>query len=384
MREDLALKYRPVRFEDVVGQRPVAATLYRMVHLGTVPQALLFTGNRGCGKTSTARILGMALNCTEERKPCGSCASCKAVAGQTSLAVLEVDAASNGGVAEVRELRNMVQYGSPGSHRVVMLDEAHAMSGPAFNALLKVLEEPPPGTVFVLLTTEESKIMGTVASRCMRFGFDRIPVAAIYGRLQEICAAEGVQAEPQMLQAIAERADGGMRDAVKALDQALSAGIRDYATYAALRGESDFAPGLVVAMAKGDHADLFAGLDEVLSRTGDFGKVSSALVRCLRDLLVLQSSGALACQGHALSVRQALAQRLTPAQVVAALRVMWDLKTKVRATDPRAALELAVTMCATALGPKPRTAVLAAVPQAPPAAAGAPATLDQLTAAFTS
>lgn len=352
----LALKYRPKLFSDITGQRPVWLVLRKMVQLDQVPSALLFTGSRGCGKTSTARILAAALNCDGTNgEPCGTCPSCEAVADGTAFSVTEIDAASNGLVADIKKLHHDLMYESGGKYRVVLLDEAHSMSKEAFNALLKLLEEPPPRTIFVLLTTEKGKIPPTVASRCMPFPFRRIAVPEIVGRLSAICTAEWPEAviDPALLSDIAERADGGMRDAVMLLDQARSVGILTLAQYQSMTGDSDFGPALITAMADGDTAGLFSLLDRLVCDSGDYTLISSRMVRCLTDILVLVSGGTPVAQGASLAARKALAARLSPQHVTASLRVLWELRTKVRVgSDPRSSLELAVVMCLEQLKPK--------------------------------
>lgn len=356
MSEPLALKYRPRKFEEISAQKPVWFVLRRMVQTGNVPVALLFAGSQGCGKTSTARILAAALNCEAASAPCGSCASCEAVQDGTALAVTEIDAASNGRVEDIRKLREDLLYDHGGRYHVVLLDEAHSLSRDAFNTLLKVLEEPPPRTIFVLLTTESRKILPTVASRCMPFWFGRIPVPEILARLTHICQAEWPDEtiDTQLLANIAERADGGMREAVVMLDQARSVGITTLAQYQNLTGDRDFGPWLVSAMADGNPAVLFGHVDKLLCDLGDFGLISSRVVSCLRDLLVLHAGGSVSAQGASLAARQALAARLDSYRVTAALQVLWDLRTKIRVgTDLRSSLDLAMVVCMEKLKSKP-------------------------------
>lgn len=352
----LALEYRPRRFSELAGQTPSAAVLYQMAHRRTVPSALLFTGVRGCGKTSAARILGAALNCAEppgpaRTWPCGTCPSCKAVINGTSLDVTEIDAASNGSVDQIRDVREQSLYSTAGQYRLFILDEAHSMSVPAFNAILKVLEEPPPQVIWALLTTEPGRILPTVASRCVTFTFSRIPVAVILGRLQLVCSEKGLQAEPDLLAAIAERADGAMRDAMMLLEQVTSVGISDLARWQALLGELDFAPGLFIAAARGDLPGMFARLDEAVSSSGDYGWIAGQLVSCMRDVLVLCSGGSLQRQGKALEERALLARSLSPARAVAAMRVLWDLQTRVRKQELPSGLEAALALVSDALSP---------------------------------
>jgi DNA polymerase-3 subunit gamma/tau len=361
MPESLALKYRPVRFCDVAGQRPAMAVLYAMASRRRMHSALLLSGNRGSGKTTTARIVASAVNCTEEvgppeSWPCGTCPSCKSITAGSSLDVLEIDAASNGGVDEIRSLRKLTQFAPTGNCRVVILDEVHSASRDAFNALLKILEEPPPATMFILLTTEHAKILPTVASRCMHFGFRRLPPEVITERLAWICQQEQLVMEPELLREISDRADGAMRDAVVLLDQMARVGIRDAERFRLLMGESDFGPVLVHHMASGNPAQMFAGLDEILRECGDYQLVSQRVTAALCDLLVLLSGGHLSVQGAALERRIALARSLDTTRVAGALRVMWELRTRVTRADPRGALNLALVMGSERLCP-PRPVV---------------------------
>jgi DNA polymerase-3 subunit gamma/tau len=356
MSESLALRWRPRNFADVVGQPPVVAVLYRMAYTRSINTALLLQGYRGAGKTSTARIVAAALNCELEKGPpgewpCGQCPSCKAVANGTSLDVMEIDAASNGGVAEVERIRDRLQYGSSGNYTVVLLDEVQSMSRPAYNTILKMLEEPPPQVIFALLTTDPAKILPTVVSRCMPFTFRRLPAGVITQRLEYICQQDSIRHEPALLRRIAERADGAMRDAVMVLDQVANMGIWDLAHYEALMGDTDFAPGLVMAMAAGDYAKLFERLEAVLTQNADYEAITSRLVACLRDILVLLGKGTITAEGESLAQRRSLAMDLDAQRVAAALQVLWTLRTRTARTDPRASLELAMAMCLEKLHP---------------------------------
>lgn len=361
MGEPFALRYRPRSFDDLVGQVSVQVILREMVKRDAVPHALLFDGVRGSGKTTSARILAASLNCDADVVPCSTCPSCKSIFDGSSLDVQEVDAASNGLVSDIRALVEQVLYSTGGRNRVVLLDECHSMSREAMNALLKTLEEPPPSTVFVLLTTEPSKILDTIVSRCMKFTFRRISVADIVGRLEWICAQEGLTVDADLIMAIAERADGGMRDAVMTLDQVARVGVSTADQFNTLLGESDFAPELVTAMVAGDKPRTFELLDAQLLMTGDANAVTNGIVKCLRDVVVLKSGGTIVRQGAALDARRLLAARVDAEKVYAAMRVLWQLKVAIRGgDDPRACMTLAAVLVGEALsgrtGQAPRTA----------------------------
>jgi DNA polymerase-3 subunit gamma/tau len=221
----LARRWRPQKFEDVVGQDHVVRTLQNAISSGRIAHAYLFTGVRGVGKTSIARILAKALNCEKGPTPTpdNSCSICNEITAGTSVDVLEIDGASNTGVDDVRELRENVRYMPQSSrYKIYIIDEVHMLSNAAFNALLKTLEEPPPHIIFIFATTEPQKIPATILSRCQRFDFKRIPREKILESLKQISISEGVTIEESDLRLIAREAEGSMRDALSLLDQVIS------------------------------------------------------------------------------------------------------------------------------------------------------------------
>lgn len=320
----LALKYRPQSFSDMIGHTVTSAVLARMVELDRVPPGLLFTGVRGSGKTSAARILSNAMDAGE---------------------VIEVDAASNGSVQDVRSMIDSLRYSTGGRQRVIIYDEAHSMSKEAFNALLKTLEEPPGGTTFILVTTEPDKIIGTVKSRLMEFTFHKVSAYEIAKRLFQIKSTEEISVDLDLLQYIAERADGSVRDGIMMLDQCARAGIETKEEFLKLAGETDIAPRLVQALLTGSHEYIFATADELSQHVPDPSKLVAQLVGVLKDLLILKSGGAVEASEAGVVQRKELASSLEGDRIMAALRILWDLRTKTRQSpDPRGNLDLALIL----------------------------------------
>ena len=365
----LALQYRPLKFSEVVGQEQVKPILKQMVRSGQVPPALIFAGSRGTGKTTVARILAAALNCEEEiddGDTCGSCPSCASIRAGSNLSVLEIDAASNGGVEEVRRLREICGYVAQGLWRVVILDEAHSMSREAFNALLKILEEPPPYTVFALLTTEESKILGTVRSRAMTFTFRRLSNSQVLGRLRQIADTEDIPAEDSLLVEIASRAQGGMRDAVMLLDQASRVGIKDSIGFRELHGYHNVAAELVAKGLAGDISAGFQVIEKCWRDTGDVESVVDDLIHLVRDVICLKSGADLPLMAEDdVIVRQSLAAQVNMELMIRAIPVLWELKKRVKGTsagDQLATMSMAWVMLCQVLAPV-KTAKPAPAPQ---------------------
>src|SRR5580704_13146735 len=222
----IARKYRPQTFDDVVGQRLVTDTLKNAILTDRVAHGYIFSGARGVGKTTTARILAKALNCFAGPTvtPDGTCPSCLEIAAGNSVDVQEIDAASNRGIDEIRELRETVRYlPARDRYKVFIIDEVHMLTTEAFNALLKTLEEPPPRSLFILATTEPHKLPTTIQSRCQHFSFRLLDYAEIYAQVEQICAAEKVKADEPALSIIAKAAEGSLRDGLSILDQVIAA-----------------------------------------------------------------------------------------------------------------------------------------------------------------
>ena len=221
----LALKYRPQVFEDLIGQDIVADTILNSIKNNKIPNAYLFTGIRGVGKTTTARIIAKALNCSNSKngKPCNDCSTCQEIIDGRNLDVLEIDGASNRGIEEIRSIREQIKY-SPMSaeYKIFIIDEVHMLTNQAFNALLRTLEEPPEHGKFILATTDIHKVPSTIISRCQRFDFNRITSSVILKRLSEILEDENITSDQESLLAISRKADGSMRDALSLLDQVIS------------------------------------------------------------------------------------------------------------------------------------------------------------------
>jgi DNA polymerase III subunit gamma/tau len=350
----LARRYRPKRFADLLVQDHVAAVLRGAVARGRVGHGYLLTGPRGVGKTTAARILAMALNCPKRDRsgdPCGECESCLRIwNGGTSLDVIEIDAASNRGVDDARELRERAMYAASeaGHHKVYIVDEAHMLTREAWNALLKILEEPPPGVVFVFATTEPQKIAATAApvlSRLQRFDFRRIGAASIRERLRQVLDAEEIAADDDALTLIARHADGGMRDALSVLDQCLSFG--EGAVSAARVREvlglvADELYAEVLALVADRRPEgVFPLVDRLTDAGADLVEFMGGAGELLRSLLMLQLGNE--PEGLTEAVRQGLELyrgRLEPGDVVRMLRLLTESEAPIRrSTNPRLVVE---------------------------------------------
>jgi len=300
MYQVIARKYRPQTFSDVVNQEHVRATLENAITQGRIAHGYIFSGQRGTGKTTIARILARCLNCVNgpTTSPCGECASCREISGGGgAVDVIEIDAASNRGINEMRELRENVRYQpARDRYKVFIVDEAHQITSEAFNALLKTIEEPPEWVVFVLCTTEAHKIPATIASRCQHFSFRSVDFDALVGRMAWICQQEGIQADPDALAVLAQAGEGSVRDSLSALDQAIAC-CGAHIDAAAVRGllgafSLDSLETVSQALAAGDSRRMLDVVDELERNGHSLQHFSRELARYFRNLLVARISSA--------------------------------------------------------------------------------------------
>ncbi|HYM45955.1 MAG TPA: DNA polymerase III subunit gamma/tau [Solirubrobacteraceae bacterium] len=351
-------RHRPRTFAEVVGQEPVVRTLRNAVEREQVHHAYLFVGSRGTGKTSMAKILAACLNCERGPTvdPCGECSSCTAIARASSLDVIEMDAASNNSVDDIRELRESVAFAPvSGRRKVYILDEAHMLSTAAWNAFLKTLEEPPANTVFVLATTEAQKVPATVVDRCHRFDFQRPTVEQIARVLSRTAESESIEIPPEAIAALARSATGSFRDALGTLEQLLAYSGRTIALEDVLAvlgvADSQLLEQAVDAVAGGDARAALLALAECAEGGRDAGSFAADLQARARELLVAQTLGELpaelALTPEADARLLAQAGRVDHATVVRLLELLGEALESVRAgTDPRTSLELALVKAA--------------------------------------
>ncbi|MEC4676962.1 MAG: DNA polymerase III subunit gamma/tau [Nitrospirota bacterium] len=349
----LARKWRPKGFDGLVGQGPIAQILMNAISQDRIAHAYIFSGPRGVGKTSTARILAKAMNCKDgpSPSPCGVCESCIAITEGSSVDVIEIDGASNNSVEDIRGLRERVKYApSSAKYKVYIIDEVHMLSGSAFNALLKTLEEPPSHVIFVLATTELRKIPATILSRCQHMPFRRIPGSQIKARLREISAAEGIDIAPEALSLIARAADGSMRDSLTILDQisSFSSGITEE-NIKTLLGIADFSmlSRISKAVISGNRAEILDAVNLLSEQGADIRSFARELVQFFRNLLVSsvvrKPEDILDLGDEELTAVSDIVSGSSEDQLTLMLSEIMKAETEVRnSSSPRLALEMAL------------------------------------------
>ena len=356
MYQALYRKWRPQTFADVIGQQHVTDTLRAQIKSGRLSHAYLFTGTRGTGKTTCAKILARAVNCEHpvNGDPCNECAACRGILDGSVLDVTEIDAASNNGVDNIRDLRDETRY-TPAQvkKRVFIIDEVHMLSIGAFNALLKTLEEPPEHVLFILATTELHKVPATILSRCQRFDFRRIGAEDIARRLLDVATGEGIELTEGAARLIARLADGAMRDALSMLDRAAAAGAVDEQTVTAALGVLGQGDGvrLAEALKAGDLAAAVGLLDEYYNEGRDLAAVYDQMLGLIRDALLVKTSrtdvSALISPAYTVKTLQKLCDGLAASTLLAWSRVIGEALDRMRsAANRRVEAELcAVRLC---------------------------------------
>ncbi len=387
MYQVIARKYRPQGFDDVVGQEHVKTTLRNAIAQNRIAHGYIFSGQRGTGKTTMARIIARCLNCEQgpTAEPCGVCASCLEVAAGGSVDVIEIDAASNRGINEMRELRENVRYRPVRDrYKVFIVDEAHQITSEAFNALLKTLEEPPAWALFILCTTESHKIPATIASRCQHFSFRSVDYEELIARMAWICTQEGIAADTETLGVIAHAGEGSVRDSLSALDQAIACcgNTLDAAAVRALLGaySIDSLARIAQALLDQSSAPMLALVDDLERNGENLQHFSRELSRFFRNLLVARIAGSdtqlLAASPREREQMAQIAARFSEPELTRYLQLSLDLFRDLQySLQPRFHLELGLVKLVMAGRLIDIEKALAGLPPAPakPAFARAPA-----------
>lgn len=348
-------KYRPQSFEDVKGQNHIVTTIRNQIKADRIGHAYLFCGTRGTGKTTVAKIFAKAVNCEnpDNGSPCGQCPACRAIAQGSSLNVIEIDAASNNGVDNIREIRDEVTYApTEGRYKVYIIDEVHMLSIGAFNALLKTLEEPPSYVIFILATTEAHKIPVTILSRCQRYDFHRISADVISQRLQELLEQEHAQAEEKAVRYIAKCADGAMRDALSLLDQCMAFYMGQKLTYDNVLDvlgavDTERFSALLRAVINGSVLTAMHQIEDLVTEGRDLGQFVNDFTWYLRNLLLLQSSDdmeeVLDVSSENLALLKEECRMTDSTQLMRYIRIFSELSGQIRySSQKRILIEIAV------------------------------------------
>jgi len=348
-------KFRPQEFEDVKGQDHIVTTLKNQIKADRIGHAYLFCGTRGTGKTTVAKIFAKAVNCEHpvDGSPCGECAICKAIADGSSMNVIEIDAASNNGVDNIRQIREEVTYRpTEGKYKVYIIDEVHMLSAGAFNALLKTLEEPPSYVIFILATTEAHKIPITILSRCQRYDFHRISIDTIAGRLMDLMAEEKVEVEEKAIRYVAKAGDGSMRDALSLLDQCIAFHLGETLTYENVLEvlgavDTEIFSRLLRQIINKDITGAIGTLDALVDEGREMGQMVNDFTWYLRNLLLMQSSDDMEdvldmSREHIAALKEE-AQLVKPEVLMRYIRIFSELGNQVKyATQKRILIEIAI------------------------------------------
>lgn len=348
-------KFRPQEFEDVKGQEHIVTTLKNQIKADRIGHAYLFCGTRGTGKTTVAKIFAKAVNCEHpvDGSPCGQCPACQGIAAGTSMNVIEIDAASNNGVDNIRQIREEVSYRpTEGKYKVYIIDEVHMLSAGAFNALLKTLEEPPAYVIFILATTEAHKIPITILSRCQRYDFHRISIDTITDRLAELMRTEQVDVEERALRYVAKAGDGSMRDALSLLDQCIAFHLGEKLTYEnvlEVLGAVDtevFSALLRQVLAK-DVTGAIRTVDHLVDQGRELGQMVNDFTWYMRNLLLIQSADdmeeVLDMSADHLAALKEEAQMVEPETLIRYIRIFSELSNQVKySSQKRILIEIAI------------------------------------------
>ena len=347
-------KFRPDNFGDVKGQDHIVTTLTNQIRHNRIGHAYLFCGTRGTGKTTVAKILAKAVNCQHpvNGSPCGECEMCKAIQAGTSMNVIEIDAASNNGVDNIREIREEVAYRpTEGNYKVYIIDEVHMLSTGAFNALLKTLEEPPSYVIFILATTEAHKIPITILSRCQRYDFHRITIDTIAERLDELLKIEGVEAEEKAVRYVAKAGDGSMRDALSLLDQCIAFYLGQTLTYDKVLEvlgavDTEVFSKLLRKVLQGDVTGAIRTLEDLIIGGRELGQFVGDFTWYMRNLLLVKTSEnpeeAIDVSSENLKLLREESEMVDVETLMRYIRIFSDLSSQIRySTQKRVLVEIA-------------------------------------------